>query len=130
LLFRCRVTALLLIAAPFLVPGAWRLIGVIPGIVIFAGGLEYLSGSLIAALCFGVPAVLGFPIEGFGSFVLGVFGAAGGLYWFLRYSEFWLTVMAVGSLLFVFSNSWAYPNWFQLDHLVSILLGILIGKLI
>lgn len=134
-----------LVLSPFLHNNATHIMVNLASIFVFTGGLEYLGGSLIAGACYVLPMLIANPVTcalfvaGLRPFFpsldgsvtdigasLGAYGSLGGLYWFLRYGNYWLTAaIAIPLLGFVF-GSWQ-SDWILLDHCTALLLGLAVA---
>ena len=137
LLWRCRLTALLIVAGALLnlvmpVRPSWIplasssvFVAQVTLLLLYTGVLEYLAGTGLAAVCtlgpwLGVAAVA--PAAVFA----GPFGAAGGLYWFMRPRRYVLFLAVGGGLAAVFTSGTPWVT--GLLEALSVPAGFLLGK--
>lgn len=136
-----------LVISPFLAPDVNHFVLNLLAIIIFTGGLEYLGGSTLTAICYFVPQLLATPLVALCGAILieevapslhveastlggslGVLGCAGGLFWFLRRGRTWLFILALVSGWGLLAPPRFEWSWIQLNHWVAIALGWAIGK--
>ncbi len=127
LAYRCKLTLALVALA--LVLGRFA---DLPGLVLFGGGLEYLSGTSMIALCFLVPgalsAVLLRSIWLRAFFVSGIFGSGGALGCFLKAGRWFLGALVAAALWAALSKGALHGNWVALFPLISLFLGYAISR--
>lgn len=116
--------------------------------IVFCGMLEYLGGTLLLALCYFVPLFLTnplmywlliFPLKWISPHMwlmtyvepdvgssLGIYGAIGGLFHFLRRGSMLLWIFGLAAVAYVFLSHSLIP----LNHLLAMSLGWAIGGLL
>lgn len=135
-----------LICPPFLHFNAPHLMTNLLSMVVIMGGLEYLGGSTITALCFFTPLLIANPVTFWFAYnvikpllpglnenvldvgaSLGTFGSLGGLYWFLRYGTYYVVGFSILFIAFSAVVDWR-DNWVVIDHVVALAIGLGIGR--
>jgi lysylphosphatidylglycerol synthetase-like protein (DUF2156 family)/membrane associated rhomboid family serine protease len=122
--------------SPFLHHGPVHLSLNLLGLTVFTGGLEYLAGSWLTALCYLIPMWLANPLtagalalagraaEADVGASLGIFGTAGGLLLFLR-GRGWILGILLGAIAL---DSISRGSWITWDHAVALALGAAVAR--
>lgn len=130
-----------LLLSPFL---HWNLLHLnfnMISLIFFTGGLEYLAGTSITAICYFVPMILSNPLTSLlviptglttpteldvGA-SLGIFGCGGTLsYYFLKQRWMLAGPLCIVTLL----QSWDSQHWIIMNHWSAVFLGILAGRIL